>query len=494
MGHDVTVKVGADNSALDTGLAAAKHAVGAFKEHATEQFHELGSELVGAFALSKVIEGIHGLFEEFSQLADLATRLNTTPEVIQKIGYAAKLSGTSLETVTKGLEKVNENAINAIKGDEKLAGAFERLGIEAEDFINLSPDERLLELSKAMEETGSSSSELAHDFRDVLGKSAGELTPLLKEGEEGIKELFDGAKTVSNADVAAMKENMDRLEGYWMNFKAVAATAVNGVVDSVRALWGALNLIGTYLANLPDGFTAAKEAANQFGKEWEESEKKQKKAREEKAVNTNRVDVEGLKADKKAEAEKKAADELQKIKDENAKKEEDARFRNLTLLQKQVDLEQDIAELKNKPVGTDLEEETDKGKILDYQKELENVNKELAKEKEADEKKLHDEIKKYDQERAKDELQAKKEALEAAEQNVKMLEKRREGFTVDSLRQIGGGVAGVNYGLNAAKDDLQRQQLDYARQQVEKLSQAVELLQKTAGDSVVQTSWDGSFS
>jgi hypothetical protein len=55
---------------------------------------------------------------------------------------------------------------------------------------------------------------------------------------------------------------------------------------------------------------------------------------------------------------------------------------------------------------------------------------------------------------------------------------------------VGGGLAGVNYRISAAKDDMQRQQLDYARQQVEKLQEVIETLE---GQQEQISSYDGTF-
>jgi len=479
MAHDVSVKIGSENSALDTGLAKAKHAVEGFKEHASESFKEVGKELLGVFAVGAIIEGIHSLIEEFSQLADTASRLDTTAESLQRIAYAAKLSGTDLQTVTKGLEKVTITAQEALEGNEGLADAFEKLGINAASFIDLSPEEKLLALSKATEEAEHSSAELGRAYKEVLGKAAGELLPLLKEGPEGLKELFSSATVASNEAVAKLKEDGDKIEGVWMSFKAAAVTAIGFVIDSVQVLWAALNTIGTFLAELPNGFKAATEAADDFSKEWFAKREKEKEARNKPKPKT---DIEGLiaKADKKDDEEKKAAEELAKLQDENFKKEHEAYLRSLSLLERKRELQRDLLNLDLQAAGTtsDVEKEKIKGKQLDVKNELSNVDKDIAREDEKKQKEQVELAKKSAQEKAKAEIDGKKKALKDAEKNLSGLEKLKDStISVDQLRSIGGGLAGANYKVDTAKNDLQRQQVDYAKQQVEKLTQVIATLE-----------------
>ena len=491
MSEQVSVKVSADSSAFSAGLAKIENSLESFKHHASEQFSEVGKELLAAFAVSAVIEGIKSLFEQFSHVQDLADKLGTSAESVQRLGVVARAAGVDTETLTKALQKGTKNAFEAATGNAELSAQFEALGIDAKEFANLAPEEQLKELAEAFEKTGGNAQTL-DAISKALGKTGLDLIPILRKGPEALAEEMDAAKVASNDTVATMKEVTETFEKLWANFKGYAAEAIDYVSKRVQALGTGFAAIGNFIANLRHGLSAAKEAFSETldaaaELQVEEDRKKEDEAKKKKPVDTDAIEA----AKAKAEQEKKDAEELAKLKEQNAKKEEEAHYRNLELLEKQKELEENIAALKNKTPANELEGEQNKGKILDYQKELEGVNKEIARDKEREEKKLQDELAKEEKDKAREQLRAKKEALKEAQKSASELEKLQKGsFSVDSLRQIGGGIAGVNYNLNAAKDDMQRQQLEYARQQVDKLTQIVDRLEKQ-GQEI--PTYDGTF-
>ena len=173
---DVKVTVAADTSALSSGLAAAHNAVEGFKEKTNESLKEVGSELTKAFAVGAVLESIKALFEKFSEIQNVADRFGTSAESVQRLGQVAKESGSSLEGLTKSLAKSDETAKKALQGDDKLAGAYKDLGIDAKEFIDMPLEERMLALADAFEKSGNNPM-MRGALRDVLGKSAGDLIP-----------------------------------------------------------------------------------------------------------------------------------------------------------------------------------------------------------------------------------------------------------------------------------------------------------------------------
>jgi len=491
MSEQVSVKVSADSSAFSAGLARIENSLESFKHHASEQFSEVGKDLLAAFAVSAVIEGIRSLFEEFSHVQDLADKLGTSAESVQRLGVVAKAAGVDTETLTKALQKGTKNAFEAATGNAELAAQFEALGIDAKEFANLAPEEQLKEMAEAFEKTGGNAQTL-DALTKALGKTALDIIPILRKGPEALKDEMDAANVASADTVATMKEVTETFERLWANFKAYGANAIDWIIKRTQALGTGFAAIYAYVTNLTHGLNAAAKAYDDVIQaaadlQLEEEQKKEEAAKKKKPVDTDAIEA----AKAKAEQEKRDAEELAKLKEQNAKKEEEAHYRNLELLQKQKELQEHIAELQNRKPASDLEAEQDKGKILDYQKELEGVNKEIARDKEREEKKLQDELAKEAKDKARDELRSKKEALKEAQKSATELEKLQKGsFSVDNLRQIGGGIAGVNYNLNAAKDDMQRQQLEYARLQVDKLQQIVDKLE-TQGQEI--PSYDGSF-
>jgi len=490
MSEQVSVKVSADSTPFAAGLARVENALDSFKHHTTEQFGEVGKELAEAFALTAVIEGIKSLFEEFSHIQDLSEKLGTSAESVQRLGVVAKSAGLDTETLVKTLQKSNRNAVEAVEGNEELSEAFERLGVDAKEFINASPEEQLKLLSEGFEKSGQNGETLDAIYK-ALGKTGLEVIPILRKGPEALAEEMAAAKAASNDTVATIKDVTEKFEKLWGNFKAFGAEAINFVLKRVEALGTGFAAITAYVSNLTSGLDAAAKAYDDVIQAAADLQIEQERKRQEEQKKNKPVDTDALEgAKKRGEEEKKAAEELIKLREQNAKKEEEAHFRSLSLLQKQKELEENIASLKSKKAATPLEVEQNRGKILDYRKELESVNKEIGRELEKQDKERAEKLKKGLQEVSRAELKEKKEELKNMEEYLNELTSKKS-FSVDSLRQIGGGVAGANYQVDAAKVDMQRQQVDYAKQQVDRLNQIIEALQSQ--EQIIQT-YDGSFS
>lgn len=479
MSNNVSVTVSANTSAFNAGLAQVQNGVNAFKNHTQGQFEDLGKNLVGAFAFTAIIGGVQSLLDTFGRVQDLADRFDESAESIQRVGYAAKLSGTDLEVVVAAMQKAGNNAFKAIEGSDALTDSFAAFNTTADVFINLPLEEKLALLSEGYANGGANAEKLRAAM-EILGKSGAELAPLLAQGPEALKALFAEANVATDESVAKLAQAGDKIDKTFENIKAVGATALAALIDGAETLWAALNTVGVFLANLPDGLKAATDAADQFSREWADARKAEENPQPKAKVDVDAIREKAEAAKKGADDEKKAQDDLAKVIAENAKKEEDAYLRTLSLAQKKLELERQIAEIKSFIPANALEEEQNKGKVLDIQKELEGVNKQLEQDQSRKDKEKTDKAKKAAADLAKAELQAKQDELKKAEGTLSDLERQGAGVTVDSLRQVGGGIANANYQFQAQKDDLQRQSVDYQKQTVEQLKQAVTALQNAS--------------
>jgi hypothetical protein len=487
---DVTVTIGSKNSALDTGLAKAKSAVDGFATSTSNSFKQVGGNMLAAFGVTAILAGVKSLFDEFGKVQDLSDRLGETAESLQRIGNVSELSGAGLETVAKAAQKVNGNALAAVKGNGELAEAFTTLGVNAADFVNLPLEEKLIALAGAYESAGSDAEKMDAVIK-VLGKSGAELIPVLKMGSDALREEFAGAAVASDEAVSALDNAGDSIGKVFQQIKVWGAEGINFVIKRIEALGVALAVAVAYVSNLGKGFDAAKQAAAdamqaaadlQVEKDKEAQEKKESKKKNQ--VNTDRLA--GIEEAKKAESE------IAKLKEENAKKEHDAYLRSLSLLEKKAEIEREITKAtleRDNAKNSPLEREQAKGKILDLTKDRETINKELAREDEKAMSENSKKLAKLAKERIKEQLNAKKDELKGAEKDLGGLEKAKS-FSVDSLRAIGGGIAGAHYNPSASKDDMQRQQVDLAKQTVTQLTAVVAALE--AADKSV-TTYDGGF-
>jgi len=491
MANEVNVKVSADASPFKAGLAEVRTALHEFKREQVSSLQEVGKGLLAGFAVAGIIEGLKGVAEELDRVEKLSQRFGESAESIQRIGYAAKLSGTDMETVSKAMTKLNGNAIGAINGSTELAKDFSDLGINAKEFYDLPMEDKLLKLAEAYNDSGSNGIKLNAAMK-VMGKSAGELIPLFANGSEALKEMFDDAKVVSNESVAKIAENMDRLESAFMNLKAVGGWALGFLIEMADGFVEEMAIATAYITNLPQGFKAAAEAAKAVKIALANEASDKAKEKEDKAARAKSSDV--VTADN--------TKDIAKLEDDIAKKREELHKKIISSKERELEIEKKLKELEKDRQSKFGESNEDKLKResekLDLLKEQADLKVKMDKDAKDAAKEQLDFIK------AKDKVQAKMDAesFKVAKDDVKkslgdVLDKdqdklsklKGQKLTVDSLRSIGGGLAGVDYAGGAKRDTEFQKQIKLLEDQVALDKQAITILEKL----VPEKASDGSF-
>lgn len=128
-----------------------------------------------------------------------ADNLNTMSKIyhigtkeLQLYSAAAKLVDVDVETIAKTHQKLGKNMANALDGSEKQAAAFDKLGISI-----TNSDGTLRDADSVWQETIEALGEMENETeRDALamtlmGKSAGELNPLIQDGGETYKRVAE---------------------------------------------------------------------------------------------------------------------------------------------------------------------------------------------------------------------------------------------------------------------------------------------------------------
>lgn len=167
--------------------------------------------LAGALGVGAIIAGFRSLFAEMDRVQKLGLRFGESAETIQKVSLAAKLAGSDVEGLAKGLTVATRNAMEAATGSETMADAFDRAGIEAASFVNLPMEEKILALAGALEQGKGSGENLAM-MMEILGRSGADLIPLLAQGQKELQEQFEKTATVSQETVDAIANFNDQLD------------------------------------------------------------------------------------------------------------------------------------------------------------------------------------------------------------------------------------------------------------------------------------------
>ncbi len=208
---DVVIGIGGDISDLKNKLKGGETAVSSFSGRVAgnvrSQFGQIGQSIAGAFAAGAIVNQMKSTLDHFGAVQDMADRLNTTAESIQKLDLMGAGQGASAEMLVNGLTKVTK-ALDDVE-NKAARDAFGKLGINMEKLSAAKPEEQIMMLADGFQ-AAQAKGEGFKDIFDLMGKSAGELIPTLRQSRADLQKFAD-TPVVSDEQVAKLDEIGDKL-------------------------------------------------------------------------------------------------------------------------------------------------------------------------------------------------------------------------------------------------------------------------------------------
>ena len=174
-------------------------------ETTSRQFMMLGGAITAAFVGATI-----KFADTADKLVEMSQRTGIGVEALQELGFAAKLSGSSLEGLEISVKRMQVAISNS-------SPAFKDLGISLDALRTLSPDQQLKKVLTAIAAIPDPTKRAAAAI-DIFGKSGTDLLPMLEGGAAGLQKMIDRAHelgivfspdTVKSA--ADLKDSFDAL-------------------------------------------------------------------------------------------------------------------------------------------------------------------------------------------------------------------------------------------------------------------------------------------
>ncbi len=166
--------------------------------------------------------------DSIDALAKTAARLQTTTEFLGKMDHAARLTGTSLDTVSSALEKMNKNLGDALMGIGTARDTIIELGLSATRLASAGTEEAFLTIADAISKLPTAAEQIQAAM-NIFGRSGAGLVNLFQQGREGIEAMGMDAERlgglVSSMDAAKIEAANDAWER--------VHTAINGIKYSL---------------------------------------------------------------------------------------------------------------------------------------------------------------------------------------------------------------------------------------------------------------------
>jgi predicted nucleic acid-binding Zn-ribbon protein len=228
-------------------------------------------------ALDSVISKLKELASEALDAADsiqqIADVTGLSTDKIQEFQYIGLAAGVDIETITGSLKKLINNMDSARTGTGSAYEAFQKLGITVTDSNGALRDSNDVfeDVIDALGRIGNATERDAA-AQDLMGKSATELNPLIKEGSYGLEELAKQAHSsgavMSEETVAALDAVGDKADQANMSMKAFIGTVMAAAITTPKSYQDTgeffdISTYKTYTLQTIDQINAEKELANQ---------------------------------------------------------------------------------------------------------------------------------------------------------------------------------------------------------------------------------------
>jgi len=249
----IMARFGMDATGFKAGI---KQVESASKGLSRDLNANLKGAIAGAFGTAAIVAAGKATMDYAGQIADLSERLGVSTDALQEMDFAARLTGTNLETFTGFLEKLSVSREEALQGNDELRDSFARLGVSLEDLRTKRLEDLTRQIGRAIQ--GGDVQQLMPALKGVGGRGAGALAPTFKLGLEEAGQQARAANAIISAeDIAALDEAGDTFSALFQIIRAQLAPAMIWLGEAaIDAVYG-VRAVAAALGEAFEKFTPA---------------------------------------------------------------------------------------------------------------------------------------------------------------------------------------------------------------------------------------------
>ena len=234
--------IGLDSTAFDEGLNSVKDKASSLGNLVSGGFKTAGVAIaaVGTAALAAggaIVKGAGDVAAYGDNIDKMSQKMGISAQAYQEWDAVLQHSGTSIDSMSRGMQTLQKNAINS-------ADKFEKLGISQEQLASMSTEDLFSATITGLQNMGEGAERTAL-ASELLGGSAKELGALLNTSAE---------------DTQAMRDRVNELGGVMSDDAVKAAAAYQDSLQDMQTAFDGLsrNLMGSFMPSLTtvmDGLT-----------------------------------------------------------------------------------------------------------------------------------------------------------------------------------------------------------------------------------------------
>jgi hypothetical protein len=260
---DVEIQFGGDASGATASMAQVRNALRGLSapiQGIRDNLGELAEAFVAAFAIEKVASFVEAMGELGLQTQRTAEMLGLTSEQVGEFQGVAALTGTGVDTLTHGLERMSLNVQKSTKDAfNPAAQGLKALGLSAKELIGIPTDQYFGKLADAVAKFAPSLN-LTNAVMAVGGRGIAELIPLLEQGSAGFNKFAETVKAtgdvLTGAQTTAFVGMHEQVTLLGMSLKGVGITIASEFAPAITTIVGALtDLVQWFNKSIQEGGT-----------------------------------------------------------------------------------------------------------------------------------------------------------------------------------------------------------------------------------------------
>jgi hypothetical protein len=235
------------NAELDTLLVKSKQIDAAVPDKATKGFSLMQGAVAGVAAaissqaLSSIKQFASDIIKTGGDIADLSAKTGLTTNQVQRFGYAAAQTGSSVEQITGAVSQLSDRLV---EGGTGTVAAVQKLGLSFDDLRRQNPAAAFEQIASAIKDVPDpmQQTQLA---MELFGKSGAEILPAIKAG---ITELGDEAEKLGLVIDGSAIKALDDFGDQWDQMSLRAKVSAAGVLSDTLRIVQALSDVGAAAA------------------------------------------------------------------------------------------------------------------------------------------------------------------------------------------------------------------------------------------------------
>jgi hypothetical protein len=190
---------------------------------------------IGGGAAIGLAVALKGVANEYDNINDKARQLGVSVEWMQKMDFAAGLSGTSIERVTMSMGNFAAIVNDAANGSGQAQDKLKALNLSFDDLEGKSISEQFDMVKNAINGISDAGTRIAI-LKDIFGRGGIEMGPLLADFDELAQKAQDSGAIVSQDLVESMAQFNDTVDATGKTLMGWAGNLAGMTISAVEAI------------------------------------------------------------------------------------------------------------------------------------------------------------------------------------------------------------------------------------------------------------------